>query len=764
MLSSATCLKPEISKEGQEIVLRINAEQCPFFPSIEDEELCMSVVIDNLIENPSVTTVVFNQKRDYEYDARQVSMLHEIAKIQRNLKKESNALLSHLSREHGGGTRIGQRLLYELRNIMIHKLKRDPIGTFVQLKRTLRVEEIGIEQAGDRRLIRMHEQNSEILEHLIGLLEDTRLIQQAKPYLAGYHQGDRSPYRALFNPYIRPDFMFTRIMATVPTDSEEIDSYHVGDNYVSIFQKHDSTRPLYHITPPEFLLSEEKYELLDVARSIIAEHKPERSEFVDPTRTRQIFTNVGSDLLEELSSTMKITLRQKEIDKLTKILVRYTIGFGLVEVLLQDKNVQDITINSPMGNLPMFIVHQKYDDCSTNIIPTERDAQSWATKLRFASGRPLDEANPVLDTELIVPEARARVAVIGPPLNSSGLAYAFRRHRDKPWTLPLFIKNRMLTPLAAGVLSFLIDGARTFLVAGTRSAGKTSLLGAMMTEILRKHRIISIEDTLELPIASMKELKYNIQSMKVASAITSGTTEVHADEGIRTTLRMGDSCLIIGEVRSTEAKALYEAMRIGALANVVAGTIHGDSPYGVYDRIVNDLEVPKTSFKATDVILVANPVRSADYLNKQRRITQITEVTKEWEEDPLLEQGFRDLLTYNATTDKLEPSSELTNGDSQVIKNVAKNVKEWAGSWDAVWENIQLRAMIKEKTVQMADKAQAPWMLEAEFVVAGNEEFHKIASKINNEVGGYDNKRILREWESWLKLTFRENNAKQNNK
>jgi type IV secretory pathway ATPase VirB11/archaellum biosynthesis ATPase len=34
----------------------------------------------------------------------------------------------------------------------------------------------------------------------------------------------------------------------------------------------------------------------------------------------------------------------------------------------------------------------------------------------------------------------------------------------------------------------------------------------------------------------------------------------------------------LGEVRSVEAKALYEAMRVGALANVVAGTIHGASP------------------------------------------------------------------------------------------------------------------------------------------------------------------------------------------
>src|SRR3989338_1584933 len=39
--------------------------------------------------------------------------------------------------------------------------------------------------------------------------------------------------------------------------------------------------------------------------------------------------------------------------------------------------------------------------------------------------------------------------------------------------------------------------------------------------------------------------------MKVRSALTSGGSELSADEGIRTSLRMGDSALIVGEVRSS---------------------------------------------------------------------------------------------------------------------------------------------------------------------------------------------------------------------
>ena len=75
---------------------------------------------------------------------------------------------------------------------------------------------------------------------------------------------------------------------------------------------------------------------------------------------RQVFFNVGNDLIEELVGHKGIKLSSKAVDKLTKILVRYTVGFGLIEVLLQDEKIQDITINSPMGQTPMFLVHQDF--------------------------------------------------------------------------------------------------------------------------------------------------------------------------------------------------------------------------------------------------------------------------------------------------------------------------------------------------------------------------------------------------------------------
>ena len=261
---------------------------------------------------------------------------------------------------------------------------------------------------------------------------------------------------------------------------------------------------------------------------------------------------------------------------------------------------------------------------------------------------------------------------------------------------------------------------------------------------------IVAHNTLELPVDSLRKIGYNIQRLKVRGALLETTTEVEASEGIRTSLRLGDSALIVGEVRSVEAKALYEAMRVGALANAVLGTIHGASPYALFDRVVNDLGVPITSFKATDLILIANPIKTPDGLQSLKRVLQFAEVRKNWTKDPLEEKGFVDLLKYNVEKDELEPTEELMNGDSEVIKDIAANVKGWAGNWDAVYDNIILRGKIKQEIVDVSRKLKMPELMEGKFNSMSNDAFHQISEKIREEVGLPSSDRVFPEWKKWL--------------
>lgn len=730
--------------------LRINALNWAIEPNIEDSEACMAVIIDRLLENKNVDRIILAEVRENEYDYEQTKLLREIADAYNKILNEDKLLsLNNLGPPEC--EKFFPQRLADLQFLILEVLRKDPIGAYVKLNRMVIHTKMNAEKSTAEQKCHTHYLENALLP-IEKILSNCKLIQMAKPLLPTYRPGDRKLYREFFHPLIRPNFMLTRYMLTPPKTGQRVDKYAIGNNVlVEIFRIPGKVRYFYHITPPEFKLSEDKFTLLDNARRYLAAHKPTETEFTDPDKARGVFFNIGKDLIKELTKTMNINLTTKEVDELSMILSRYTAGFGVLELLLSDEKIQDIFANSPIGSTPIYINHSDFEECETNLIPTREDAEAWATRFRLYSGRPLDEANPVLDTELLVPGGRARVAVITRTLSPEGLAYAFRRHRDRPWTFPLFMKYKMFDSLYAGLMSFIVDGGRALLIAGGRGSGKTSLLGALMLEIMRKFRILVQQDTLELGIYHMRQLGYNIESLKSRSVITRVETELAADEALRTALRLGDSCLIVGEVRSVESIALFEAMRIGALANVVAGTIHGESAYGVFDRVVHDLGVVPTSFKALDLITICNQLRSPDGLHRFRRVTEVTEVRKQWKQDPMDENGFVNLMEYSAKEDRLKPTDTLVDGESEVLNEIAKRVRDWHGAWDLVWDNILLRGKIKETMVEYAVKLNRSDILEADWVSESNEMFHLISEKVKEEIGALDSKMIYDKWLEWFK-------------
>jgi hypothetical protein len=129
---------------------------------------------------------------------------------------------------------------------------------------------------------------------------------------------------------------------------------------------------------------------------------------------------------------------------------------------------------------------------------------------------------------------------------------------------------------------------------------------------------------------------------------------------------------------------------------------------------------------------------------------QITEVRKHWTKDPLLEGGFVDLMKYNVKEDKLEPTADLINGDSEIMKGIASNVQGWAGNWDAVWDNVVLRQKMKQEIVDFAERSGAPELLEAEFTVKSNNSFHQISNDVVKEIGLPTSEVVFPKWKRWL--------------
>ncbi len=420
------------------------------------------------------------------------------------------------------------------------------------------------------------------------------------------------------------------------------------------------------------------------------------------------------DALQEYQSTGKIT--QDFVD-------RWYDGYGILEHLMSDENITELNINPPAFKTSMRIIHGKYQECSSNILVSDNFLNFLLTRLKMDTGRPLNKAQPQIDGEINVRGVNARVAGIISPFSVFGVGFSIRKHRERPWTLPLFIKNKSVNPLFAGFMSLVISHGRAFLTAGPRGSGKTSLLGSLLLEILQRYRIITIEDTQELPINDYKKLGFDILPLKVRSALIDDSLEIPFDKGLRTSLRLGDSALIVGEVRSVEAKILYEAMRVGAMSNVVAGTIHADDPYGVYDRVVNDLGVPKGSFKSTDIIVIQNLIKDPSGVGRKRRVIQVTEVLKHWEGEP----EFQDLFVYNPKIDALEPTEVLLSGKSVTLKNIMSRTEGYK-DYNSVLDDMYLRAWAKYELLKKSKGKEK--YLEAAFSSNANNLYMLLTKKL----------------------------------
>jgi archaeal flagellar protein FlaI len=730
-------------------ILRMNCLGSIFGFTIEDSDVVMARVIEKLIEEKKVIGLVLAETREYEYDYEQTKMIVEIALAIMKVLKEKK-LVSIKNIATGTCAKYLGVWYSWLRDLVTLQMRGDPIGAYLNLLREMRHLEAKSKISDEYKECVDHYMQNALLP-LKDIFEECTLIQKSRPYLVGYHIGDRMLYRKFFKPTIRPNFMYTKFMSQPPPNGEPVAKYKVWDTDVEIYKVPGKIRHIYHVVPPEFKLSEEEYTLLDAARRILEQRRPKELEVVEQEKMRDMFYTLSLDLLRDLAEEMGKAFEIEQLEKLAGILTRYTAGLGILEILLRDDKIQDVFINSPMGNLPIFVNQQDYEECETNLVPTKNDGERWATRFKLLSGRPLDEANPVLDAEVTVPGGVARIAAINPRLSPDGLGFALRRHRFKPWTFPLFINEGYMNSLFGGLIWFMASYGRTYLVAGSRGAGKTSFLGSTMLQILPYYRLLVSEDTLELPVEQIRNLGYNIQRLKSRSVITKVEMELPAEEVVRTALRLGDSCLFIGEIRSTEAKALFEAMRIGAMANVVAGTVHGESAYGVFDRIVNDLGVPSTSFKATDLVIVCNKLKTTDGLKTFRRITEVTEVRKQWKRDPADENGFVNLMEYRSSEDTLKPTDTFLNGESQILNSIADRVPGWSGRWELVWDNIQLRAKVLDTIVDIAKKVNNPNLLEAETTINSNQMFHEFAERSRKESGTVDSKRVYEDWLAWFK-------------
>jgi len=196
-----------------------------------------------------------------------------------------------------------------------------------------------------------------------------------------------------------------------------------------------------------------------------------------------------------------------------------------------------------------------------------------ATAVATYGDQAISEGAPLLSTTLPTGE---RVQVVVPPVTSRGcVAITIRKPSDSlavlsqleagglfsrlsPLAVPalddrLLELDRQLLQLAGEgryreFFALAVRGRRTIVVAGDTGCGKTTFIRALLGEVPREERLITIEDAREivLPQHPNKVHLYYSQGRQ-------GVADVSPTELLRACLRMKPDRILLGELRGPEA-------------------------------------------------------------------------------------------------------------------------------------------------------------------------------------------------------------------
>jgi pilus assembly protein CpaF len=299
------------------------------------------------------------------------------------------------------------------------------------------------------------------------------------------------------------------------------------------------------------------------------------------------------------------------------------IVFGPIAELMSDPTVEEIWINSPQR---IFVARDGKSQL-INLVLTSDSVRQLIDRALIWSGRRLDLSQPFVDARL--PDG-SRLHVAIPEITAEHWAVNIRKHLMRHKSILDLAAMGVMSEEIAAELSSAVKSGMNILVSGGTQAGKTTLLNALIAEIPRTQRVITIEEVFEL-----QPMVPDLVQMQTRGSNLQGTGAISLRQLIKEALRMRPSRIIVGEVREAEALDLLLALNSGLPG---MGTLHANS---ARDAITKLQTLPLLAGENISHKFIAPTVASAIDLVVQvslavdgsRKLIEIVRVTGRYEND-----------------------------------------------------------------------------------------------------------------------------------
>lgn len=353
-----------------------------------------------------------------------------------------------------------------------------------------------------------------------------------------------------------------------------------------------------------------------------------RGELAAATEDEVVLRRAISAYLDQDASQRllggKSIMTSDEEQEVIRSTMDHFLGLGPLQRLLDDPDITDIHVR---GTGPVWV---KFRDGFRREMPPVVSSDEELIKLvrnaasRSTRGERRFDASTV-ECNLCLPDGSRLFAVMDV---STAPSLVIRKHQFQLASLHELRRGGLLTDELEAFFSAAVRARRNIIVAGGTGCGKTTLLRALMNEIPREERIVTIEDAYELGIDRFQDLHPDFDCLQSRLPNVEGHGEIPLSDLTRMALRMDPDRVIVGEVRGAEAFPMLMAMSQGNNGSMC--TLHADSTRSVFPKLAAYVSMANTGLPVDVVNLViahaVHLVVHIELLDGRRRISSIREV------------------------------------------------------------------------------------------------------------------------------------------
>ena len=381
-----------------------------------------------------------------------------------------------------------------------------------------------------------------------------------------------------------------------------------------------------------------------------------------------------------LGDSQNKNITNEYLDTLSMKLLKDIIGYGKIDPLIQDDELEEIMI---IGiDKPIYVYHRKYGMMKTNIqFNDEQELLDLIDTMAREINRRIDQESPILDGRL---NDGSRINATIPPVSADGPSLTIRKFKKDPLTIIDLITSKTMSIELAAFFWLCFDGlgvkSANAIISGGTSSGKTTTLNALSAFIPPKERIITIEDTLELQIPHEHVIR-----METRPANVENKGELTMNDLVKNSLRQRPDRIIVGEVRGEEAITLFTALNTGHSG---FGTLHSNSARETITRLTTKpMSVPKIMIQAIDFIIMQNRIYTPSGIS-YRRISEVAEIVGTEEGVTQLNKIFE----WNPENDSIDNVSVSSRTLTQIANLSGKSLYD-------IHKEIENRELVLEHMV-----------------------------------------------------------------